>query len=177
MRKLLKEGDLFNSEVQSIFQDGGASLHTRSLRYGKLRNGYFLKVPSSLVIKSKSHAYHLPSGIDCILGVNGYIWLSKQTRSSAAETSNVTITRLEEEAGLEIYSDVNEEISTSVRETIARYANCIHALAYAEVGINEQRIIAAYDASHAYKSAADLVENDVKLAISTEVIKREHEMS
>lgn len=179
MRKLLKEGDLFNSEVQSIFQDGGASLHTRSLRYGKLRNGYFLKVPASLVIKSKSHAYHLPNSIDCILGVNGYVWLSKQTQtsSSVADTANVSITRLEEEAGLEIYSDVNEHISESTRETIARYANCIHALAYAEVGINEQRIVAAYEASQAYKSAADLVENDVKVAIANEVIKQENEMN
>lgn len=175
MRKLLKEGDLLNAEVQSIFQDGAASLHTRSLRYGKLRNGYFLAVPSSLVIKSKVHAYKLPDNIDCILGVNGYIWLSKRTKASAAENANVSITRLEEEAGLEIYSDVNEEISTSTREAIARYANCIHALAYAEIGINESRIIAAYDASNIYKTAADLVENEVKLAIANEVVKRERE--
>lgn len=175
MRKLLKEGDLLNAEVQSIFQDGAASLHTRSLRYGKLRNGYFLRIPSSLVIKSKIHAYHLPDNIDCILGVNGFVWLSKRTKASAAENANVSITRLEEEAGLEIYSDVNEEISASTREAIARYSNCILALAYAEVGINEQRIIAAYDASHIYKSAADLVENEVKIAVASEVIKRERE--
>lgn len=173
MRKLLKEGDLLNAEVQSIFQDGAASLHTRSLRYGKLRNGYFIKIPSSLVIKSKVHAYKLPDNIDCILGVNGYIWLSKRTKASAAENANVSITRLEEEAGFEIYSDVNEEISRTTRETIARYANCILALAYAEVGVNEARIIAAYDASNTYKSAADLVENEVKLVIANEVLSRE----
>ncbi|GMF01556.1 unnamed protein product [[Candida] boidinii] len=39
MRNFLKEGDLLNAEVQSIFQDGMAALHTRSLKYGKLRNG------------------------------------------------------------------------------------------------------------------------------------------
>lgn len=173
MRKLLKEGDLLNAEVQSIFQDGAASLHTRSLRYGKLRNGYFIKIPSSLVIKSKVHAYKLPDNIDCILGVNGYIWLSKRTKASAAENANISITRLEEEAGFEIYSDVNEEISRTTREIIARYANCILALAYAEVGVNEARIIAAYDASNTYKSAADLVENEVKLVIANEVLSRE----
>ncbi len=32
------------AEVQSIFQDGSAALHTRSLKYGKLRNGVFLSV-------------------------------------------------------------------------------------------------------------------------------------
>lgn len=170
MRKFLKEGDLLNAEVQSLFSDGGASLHTRSLKYGKLRNGYFVSVPSSLIIRSKLHSYRLPDNIDCILGVNGYIWLSKRTKASAAENNNVSITRLEEEAGLEIYSDKNEEISPSTRESIARYTNCIQALAYKEVGINEARIVAAYEASLAYKNAGELVENEVKQAIAYEAI-------
>uniref|UniRef100_A0A8C4QCP9 Exosome component 2 n=1 Tax=Eptatretus burgeri TaxID=7764 RepID=A0A8C4QCP9_EPTBU len=37
MRDYLKEGDLISAEVQSIFSDGALSLHTRSLRYGKVR--------------------------------------------------------------------------------------------------------------------------------------------
>ena len=41
MRNFLKEGDLLNCEVQTIFNNGIASLHTRSLKYGKLRNGIF----------------------------------------------------------------------------------------------------------------------------------------
>lgn len=173
MRKFLKEGDLLNAEVQSLFSDGGASLHTRSLRYGKLRNGYFVSVPSSLIIRSKLHSYRLPDNIDCILGVNGYIWLSKRTKASTAETNNVSITRLEEEAGLEIYSDANEEISHTTREAIARYVNCIQALAYKEVGINESRIVAAYEASLAYKNAGELVENEVKTAVAYEAIGSE----
>ncbi|KAF5124728.1 hypothetical protein DV495_003852 [Geotrichum candidum] len=173
MRKFLKEGDLLNAEVQSLYADGSASLHTRSLRYGKLRNGYFLSVPSSLIIRSKLHSYHLPDNIDCILGVNGYIWLSKRTKASAAQTNNVSITRLEEEAGLEIYSDVNEEISNSTRQAIARYVNCIQALAYKEVGINEARIVATYEASLAYKNAGELIENEVKQAIVYEALGSE----
>merc|ERR1719447_1670451 len=35
MRKYLQEGDLISAEVQSIFQDGSLSMHTRSLKYGK----------------------------------------------------------------------------------------------------------------------------------------------
>lgn len=173
MRNFLKEGDLLNAEVQSLFSDGGASLHTRSLRYGKLRNGYFVSVPSSLIVRSNSHSYRLPDNIDCILGVNGYIWLSKRSKASAAENNNVSITRLEEEAGLEIYSDVNEKISHSTREAIARYSNCLQALAYKEVGINEARIVAAYEASLAYKNAGELVENEVKQAIAYEAIATE----
>jgi exosome complex component RRP4 len=158
MRQFLKEGDLLNAEVQGLFSDGGCSLHTRSLRYGKLRNGILLQVPSALVIRLRTQVYRLPGEVDMILGINGYIWLSK---SSSQEHSEVSITRLEEEAGLEIYSDKNDHISASIRSNIARYANCIKALASKEVGINEARLIAAYEESLIYASPGELIENDV----------------
>jgi exosome complex component RRP4 len=42
MREVLKEGDLICAEVQAIFQeDGTLSLHTRSLRYGKVCCGTY----------------------------------------------------------------------------------------------------------------------------------------
>ena len=44
IRSFFNEGDLVVAEVQSVHQDGTASLHTRSLKYGKLRNGVFLAV-------------------------------------------------------------------------------------------------------------------------------------
>jgi exosome complex component RRP4 len=44
IRTFFGEGDLVVAEVQSVHQDGSASLHTRSLKYGKLRNGVFLAV-------------------------------------------------------------------------------------------------------------------------------------
>jgi exosome complex component RRP4 len=37
MRQYLQEGDLISAEVQSVFSDGSLSLHTRSLKYGKVR--------------------------------------------------------------------------------------------------------------------------------------------
>lgn len=39
MRKYLVEGDLVSAEVQSVFQDGSLSLHTRSFTYGKVSIG------------------------------------------------------------------------------------------------------------------------------------------
>ncbi|KAH6617302.1 hypothetical protein F5144DRAFT_624062 [Chaetomium tenue] len=39
IRSFFAEGDLLVAEVQQLFGDGGAVLHTRSLKYGKLRNG------------------------------------------------------------------------------------------------------------------------------------------
>lgn len=43
MREYLREGDLISAEVQNVQNDGSLSLHTRSLRYGK-------------VSKSKNHS-------------------------------------------------------------------------------------------------------------------------
>lgn len=37
MRKYLQEGDLISAEVQNVFADGSLSLHTRSLKYGKVK--------------------------------------------------------------------------------------------------------------------------------------------
>ena len=37
MRTFFEEGDLLVAEVQAFFADGAMSLHTRSLRYGKVQ--------------------------------------------------------------------------------------------------------------------------------------------
>ncbi len=37
MRGLYAEGDLISAEVQSFYADGAVALHTRSLKYGKVR--------------------------------------------------------------------------------------------------------------------------------------------
>ena len=38
MRGFFEEGDLLVAEVQAFFSDGSMSLHTRSLKYGKVLN-------------------------------------------------------------------------------------------------------------------------------------------
>jgi exosome complex component RRP4 len=38
MRNFFEEGDLLVAEVQAFFSDGTMSLHTRSLRYGKVHS-------------------------------------------------------------------------------------------------------------------------------------------
>ncbi|CAD1811648.1 Exosome complex exonuclease RRP4 N-terminal region family protein [Candida parapsilosis] len=192
MRSFLKEGDLLNCEVQTIFNNGIASLHTRSLKYGKLRNGIFLKIPSSLVVKSKNHSYDLPGNVSVILGVNGYIWLYKTKAKLAPSTVNsnglkvqsgtkdytpgqgsISITRLEEESSWEIYSDKNEEINQSTRNNIARYCNVIKALAFGELGITEQRIIMGYEASLAYANVGSLIDRESMEQLCREVLTSE----
>lgn len=192
MRNFLKEGDLLNAEVQSLFQDGSASLHTRSLKYGKLRNGVFVQVPSSLVVRSKYHSHELPGGVSVIIGVNGYVWLRKTSElkqqtsalgkdAAALSTrgnysigdATVNITRLEEESSWEIYSDVNDNIPQSIRNTITRYANCIKLLAHCEIGITMERVVASYEASMAYEDVGKLIDREVMETIGDEVINAE----
>jgi exosome complex component RRP4 len=105
MRTFFTEGDLLVAEVQQLFSDGAASLHTRSLKYGKLRNGMFISIPPMLVVRSKAHMYSLGGGVHCILGTNGFVWVSKDIKAAA---QTVSITRLEEEASEAIYSNENE---------------------------------------------------------------------
>lgn len=196
MRNFLKEGDLLNAEVQSIFTSGSASLHTRSLKYGKLRNGIFLQVPSSLIIKSKNHSYDVPGNVSIILGVNGYIWIyktpavnnnSKNTSINKAQASieslgnkynpgqaSTSITRLEEDSSWEIYSDKNDaNISNNIRLNITRYYNVIKALSHGELGISEKRIIRAYEASLAYSNIGHLIDKEIMETICQEVINDE----
>ena len=77
MKTLFKENDLISAEIQNISSDGVVSLHTRSLKYGKLENGQLIVVPSILVKRLPQHYISLPTGIDIILGKNGFIWITR----------------------------------------------------------------------------------------------------
>ncbi|KAJ2454302.1 Exosome complex component rrp4, partial [Coemansia sp. RSA 2336] len=149
MRSFFAEGDLVFAEVQSYFADGALSLHTRSIQYGKLRNGTFVSVFPQLVPRSRSHFHTLPCGVDVVLGVNGYIWVSKHVPAAKIEAN-----------AEHIYSNKNEEISETERESIARVVNCIQLLNRLYVKITDTSIIFAYEASlgHAVK---DLLTMDI----------------
>mmetsp|Transcript_22176 Transcript_22176/g.30254 ORF Transcript_22176/g.30254 Transcript_22176/m.30254 type:complete len:319 (-) Transcript_22176:325-1281(-) len=77
MRSFFTEGDLISAEVQSVKGDGSMSLHTRSLKYGKLENGLLIDAPPSLMRRVKQHALGLDCGVDVILGNNGSIWICR----------------------------------------------------------------------------------------------------
>lgn len=197
MRSILKEGDLLNCEVQSTFNDGSASLHTRSLKYGKLRNGMFVKVNSSLIVRTKNHMHDMPGGVSVILGVNGYCWIFKtkqkqnldsniknnagKAESELKAASNgysigmgsINITRLEEESSWEIYSDKNDSISISIKETISRYRSCLVALNYCNIAIDVKRLVKAYEISLGYGDVNSLVSEDIKKSIGEDLINSE----
>ena len=143
MREFFTEGDLLVAEVQNFFGDGAMSLHTRSMKYGKLRNGQLVTVPAGLIVRLKSHFRTLPCGVDLILGLNGHIWVA------ANINLDTTAAPIDVEAGAssKLYSSVNDPISDDQRQAIARVAACIRTLADAGAPISDTTIAAAYDAS------------------------------
>ena len=86
---------------------------------------------------------------------------------------SVSITRLEEESSWEIYSDKNDKISSSIKETISRYRCCLLALSYNNISINAQRLVKAYEISLGYGEINKLINEDVKKSIGEDLINSE----
>lgn len=156
IRTFFTEGDLLVAEVQSVHQDGSASLHTRSLKYGKLRNGFFMAVSGAGgqgarrggVARSRRQVFTVNTGrgggeVDVILGVNGYVWIAKHVEPA----KDVGLNRLEEVVSKDMYASQNEEIPPETRKEITRVAGCIRALVEAGKRVDEEMIVKAYDAS------------------------------
>ena len=96
MRELYVEGDLISAEVQNFFHDGSASIHARSLKYGKLLNGQNISVTPALVPRLKQHFVQLKSlGVDIILGKNGHIWITVSRENDAAAGKTATVRNVE----------------------------------------------------------------------------------
>ncbi len=89
MREFFVENDLISAEIQEVRYDGTLSLHTRSLKYGKLENGQFTQAAPSLVKRMKQHLVSLSSiGIEVVLGNNGYIWIARSMSALDKEDGN-----------------------------------------------------------------------------------------
>ncbi|KAI5286447.1 exosome non-catalytic core subunit rrp4, partial [Ascosphaera atra] len=88
--------------------------------------------------------------IDIILGVNGYIWVSKhvgQSTDEATSASDVSITKMEEMVSTSIYSSQNDEVSLATRKEIARICGCIRVLVENGVKVDEDTVTKAYEIS------------------------------
>ncbi|XP_033096941.1 exosome complex component RRP4-like [Anneissia japonica] len=148
MRDYLTEGDLISAEVQTIYQTGVVSLHTRSLKYGKLGQGILVKVSPSLVLRRKTHFHKLPCGATVILGNNGYIWISQNSNEEDEEMAGGFIQNL-------------EPVPIADREVIVRLSNCIRALARHRMMLYDTNILYAFEESSKYQ---------IKELLTTEVI-------
>ena len=180
MRQYFQEGDLLVAEVQQIgSSDGAATLHTRSLRYGKLRNGVFLAVAGSSgagVVRSRRQVWTVRTSggggdVDVALGVNGYVWLSKHVEAvedgvpQEGRRTGISVSNLDEAVSGVIYSSQNDEIGTTTMREIARLAQCIKVLAQESFRVDEDAVMKAYEASlDADVEMRDEMEQDEELA-------------
>jgi exosome complex component RRP4 len=144
MREFFVERDLISAEVQQYFQDGSVAIHTRSLKYGKLKCGQLICVSPSLIKRCKNHFVDLAIGVHVILGTNGYIWISGSLLRS---TTTRTITGEHETDAMATDEQTEEiEITVAIREKIARVRNCIVALSMSSIPIYPPTILATYEA-------------------------------
>ena len=86
------------------------------------------------------------SQVDIILGVNGYIWLSKHVeQKDDSKAGGISISNLDDAVGKEIYSSQNDEINEDTRKEIAWVAECIRVMAEEGVRVDEDGVVKAYD--------------------------------
>jgi exosome complex component RRP4 len=159
MRAFFAEGDLLVAEVQSVHGDGVAMLHTRSLKYGKLRNGCFVAVAGAGgggvvagrrggIARGRRQVFTVQGArgageIDVVLGVNGYVWVARH----AEPAGEVGLNRLEDAAGSDLYSSQNDYVAPETRREIARVAGCVRELVEAGKRVDEEMILRAYEVS------------------------------
>lgn len=170
MRKYLVEGDLISAEVQNLYNDGSSTLHTRSLKYGKLSQGTLVKVSPSLVKRRKIHFHQLPCGASVILGNNGFVWVSptqheEQTSSSSDTPGNAS------SGG---FTQNLTQVPRPSREVVSRVRNCILALAENGVMLWDTTLIHAYDVSMKF-SLTDLLKKGVMREVAN-LTKQQIEM-
>lgn len=110
-------------------------------------------IPPALVKRSPSHFVTLPSGVDIILGLNGYIWISRHSKAIEAFNNN-------EEAVESLSTEDERPVEDSEREAIARTCNSVRALASKFMYVYETSITAVYEGSLEY-AAKDLLKQDI----------------
>lgn len=193
MRTFFKEEDLLSAEVHSVHADGSLSLHARSLKYGRLVNGLHCTVPCSLMRRLQQHFQSLPCGVDCLLGMNGYIWITATLPlSDAGGVAGVgadgtilvesTSDAVEAEAGIAEAVEKRKALAASRlidgagREKMARVRNSILALANALLPITPANIMFMYDTSAAAGcTAADLMSETVQAQLTSALARQQDE--
>lgn len=93
--------------------------------------------------------------IDVILGVNGFIWISKHVSMETA--SDAAVTRMEDSIGLNVYSSQNDYISPDTAREISRLRGVIGLLVDEGLRVDEDMVIRGYDFACA-ESLADEAE-------------------
>lgn len=149
MRTLYEEDELICAEIQNISSEGVVSLHTRSLKYGKLENGQLCIVPANLVKRLPQHYISLPCKMDLILGKNGYIWITRTIPEEwKEEEGNVDdVTPLAETLQKLKTRHAKTNLTPDERLIAARIKNSITALSNYSLQISPDNIYNVYQKS------------------------------
>lgn len=124
MRQFYVEHDVLSAEVQTFFADGAMSLHTRSLKYGKLRCGTLVTVAPSLVRRAKQHFHAFEFGVAVIFGMNGFVWVGP----AAALTAEADAMDLDDAQRAAASDAPAVDVPPHVRERTCRVRNAIVVL-------------------------------------------------
>jgi exosome complex component RRP4 len=147
MRTLFAENDVVCAEVQNINSDGILSLHSRSMKYGKMENGQLVRVPSSLMKRLPQHYVSLPIGMDLILGKNGYIWITRSIPDHWKAQEEVTPDEVT------MHADALQNLRNKHKDTrllsedrakSARLHNAIKALVARGVQVTPEAVLSVY---------------------------------
>ncbi|EJT77054.1 exosome component 2 [Gaeumannomyces tritici R3-111a-1] len=182
IRSFFAEGDLLVAEVQQLFGDGGAGLHTRSLRQvwtmevastapsasthpaaaGRKGGGQQARNPAATAAAAAANR-----SIDVVLGVNGYVWISKHVEPPSddpgAPTGATGIANMEEAVSASMYSSRNDPIDPETMREIVRVRGVITALVENGVRVDEDMVERAYREAVEMARASDAGEDDVYL--------------
>jgi len=167
MRDLYVEGDLISAEIQQFYGDGALSLHTRSLKYGKLSNGQFVKVRPALIKRLKQHFIQLDCGVDLVLGMNGFIFITSHSHFDSADTQRYSAEKLIREKQLR----AERVLSRESRLAICRVHNAILILRELSTPITPDRIMTVWNLSEKFnvQSPKQMLRRDVKEKIVSEL--------
>jgi len=156
MRQFYVEGDLVSAEVQAFFQDGAMSLHTRSLKYGKLNGGVLVEVAPTLMRRLKQHFHRYEFGVQVIFGMNGFVWVQHCEAGALPETEAVELNDVAEALhGTADGSAAPPEPPTrEARERVCRVRNALVVLARLLISVSPTTVAEVYHASLAAGIAA-----------------------
>lgn len=131
-----------------------------------------------LIRRLKSHFLSLPCGVDLILGLNGYIWISKHVKESEQEgeegfDAEAVYSNRNDVSATNQISSVNglaqllgKDIDDATRSAVSRVSNIIRVLAAHFVPLTDTILLNAYEwAVEQDGSIKDLLQEDVSEAL------------
>ena len=171
MREYFKENDIISAEVQLMnSHDNSILLQTRNMKYGKLVNGFLLKVDHNLIRRMKNHYLNLSEeNVSVILGNNGYIWIYYNPASSKSENDMLESLMLGEQHVLNLQQAV--EIPRSVKIGMAKIRNWIVILDSLKLPIFEYSISKALEIVSSVETPFQILTDDSIIGKIQDAIK------